>query len=56
MNFSPHSLEVVLAILDDVLSFARQRGRLQSSFALQPASGSGRQELPELLPSRRQNA
>lgn len=42
--------QVVLGILDDVLSFARQRGRLQSSFALPP--GGPQVELPELLPAR----
>ena len=41
---------MVLGILDDVLSFARQRGRLQSSFALPP--GGPHVELPELLPAR----
>ncbi|CAJ1402783.1 unnamed protein product [Effrenium voratum] len=47
--------QVVLGILDDVLSFARQRGRMQSSFAMlpNPSTESGVQpELPELLPSR----
>ena len=40
--------QVVLGILDDVLSFARQRGRLQSSL---PVNGP-QVELPELLPAR----